>query len=235
MSRLLGFDAESHLLWIEDLGDQGDLMDIYRKRKPTAKECEELTDYLLDLHRMAVAESARGALENRAMRELNHEHQYNFPLRSSNGSNLGAITPGLASIAGRLKTDERYCFCFCIAQLGRAYLGEGRALLHGDFSPGSWLGTEKGVAVLDPEFCFLGPAECDLGVILAHLVLAGSTELWASVAERYAGEADWTLARAFAGAKLMRRLIGVAQLPLAADLRMKREWLEQSREMVCAI
>lgn len=167
------------------------------------------------------------------MRALNHENQYDIPLRRSNGLHLDGITPGLAAIADGLKTDEEYCAR--VAQLGWVYLGEGKTLLHGDFFPGSWLSTERGVAVIDPEFCFLGPAEYDLGVFLAHLALAGSTQLWPGVAERYVGEADWALARAFAGAEMMRRLIGVAQLALAADLKMKREWLEQSREMVGAI
>lgn len=182
MPRLLGFDAESHLLWIEDMGDQGDLMDIYRTRKLAAEECMELTDYLSDLHRIAVAESARGAFENRAMRALNYEHQYDIPLRRSNGLHLDGITPGLAAIAGRLKADEEYCAR--VAQLGRAYLGEGKTLLHGGFFPGSWLSTERGVAVIDPEFCFLGPAEYDLGVFLAHLALGGQHSFgraWPSV------------------------------------------------------
>jgi 5-methylthioribose kinase len=119
--------------------------------------------------------------------------------------------------------------------LGRGYRADGAALVHGDFFPGSWLRSERGITLIDPEFCFLGSAEYDLGVFLAHLELTGSRSHWAIVQERYGGNVDWTLTRAFAGAELMRRLIGVAQLPLAADLKQKSAWLEQSRDLVCAV
>jgi len=167
------------------------------------------------------------------MRVLNHEHQYDFPLRTYNGLELDKITAGLAARAELLKTDKK-----CgdqVAQLGTAYLADGAALVHGDFFPGSWLRSSRGVAIIDPEFCFLGAAEYDLGVFLAHLELTGARKHWALVKERYTGKIDWTLAGAFAGAELMRRLIGVAQLPLTADLKQKSAWLDQSRELLCAL
>ena len=43
---------------------------------------------------------------------------------------------------------------------------------------------------------------------------------------------DHTLATRFAGVEIMRRLIGVAQLPLVATRDDKRKWLERSRELI---
>ena len=112
-------------------------------------------------------------------------------------------------------------------------MADGATLLHGDFFPGSWLRTPLGLAAIDPEFCFLGPAEYDLGVLMAHFLFTDHEALLPVFRAMYGGRCDWRLAEAFAGAELMRRVIGVAQLPLQADLERKRDWLEQSRELVC--
>jgi len=208
MPQLLGFDEESHLLRLEDLGDCS-------SEVLTEAAVIELTAYLVALHSIEVE-----AFPNRAMRALNHEHQYEFPLRSDNGL-------GFEELASPLLADIEYCAK--VRALGQRYLADGKALLHGDFFPGSWLNT----AVIDPEFCYLGDAEYDLGVFLAHLELIGSGEFWQTVMTQYSSPADWTLAKHYAGAEIMRRLIGVAQLPLKADFEKKRQWLELSRELVC--
>jgi hypothetical protein len=48
----------------------------------------------------------------------------------------------------------------------------------------------------------------------------------------YGGTADWKLADRFSGTELMRRLIGVAQLPVRGGLEQKRQWLELSRSLL---
>jgi 5-methylthioribose kinase len=93
--------------------------------------------------------------------------------------------------------------------------------------------------VIDPEFSFRGHAEFDLGVLLAHLHLADQPKVLRDAAlARYrpAPGAIFSLARTeqFAGVEIMRRLIGVAQLPLgtAHDLARKTALLEESRRLV---
>ena len=59
------------------------------------------------------------------------------------------------------------------------------------------------------------------------------------IAAAYARPVEPRLLAGFAGAELMRRLLGVAQLPLAptapeADLQRKRAWLELSHRWVTA-
>ena len=50
---------------------------------------------------------------------------------------------------------------------------EGSSLIHGDLFPGSLLQTGSGeLRVIDPEFCFCGDPEFDIGVFYAHLLLS---------------------------------------------------------------
>ena len=92
--------------------------------------------------------------------------------------------------------------------------------MHGDYFPGSWLRTSGGICIIDPEFCFLGTAAFDVGVMLGHLFLARQTAalregfLGLYAASAPGGAEVGRLARRFAGVEIMRRLIGVAQLPL---------------------
>ncbi len=231
MPKLLGFDSTARLLCFADLGERADMTGLYLGGSLAEDDCRRLTVYLSDLHEVHVPAEDVDILRNRSMRSLNHEHQYDFPLTGNNGLDLDRITPGLADEAGNLMLDEEYCAI--VADLGRRYLADGPMLVHGDFFPGSWLQTDHGPAVIDTEFSFLGCREYDLGVFLAHLVLISSQSLWCLVERDYAGDVDWELVRRFAGAEIMRRLIGVAQLPVPADLALKREWLKISRRLVC--
>jgi 5-methylthioribose kinase len=125
-----------------------------------------------------------------------------------------------------------------VESLGECYLhGPPRALLHGDFFPGSWLSDGASARVIDPEFCFAGEPAFDYGVMAAHLILGGH---WA--AARRTGAAadaaghDARLAGAFAGVEVMRRLIGVAQLPrLGRSLADKAALLQASRRLVLGL
>ena len=75
-----------------------------------------------------------------------------------------------------------------------------------------------GTNVIDPEFGFLGQPEFDLGVMLAHLKLAQQeTAVQQQVLNQYQAPADFkpALLRAFIGTEILRRLIGLAQLPLS--------------------
>ena len=173
------------------------------------------------------------------MRALNHEHIFALPLRAQNGLDLDAYTrtPGLAKAAESLKSDAAYCRV--VAELGERYLhGEGNALLHGDFFPGSFLQTERGVRVIDPEFCFCGEAEFDVGVFIAHLLLADepadrAEDAMARYGDLAGNPFSRERARQYAGVEIMRRLIGVAQIPtLAANLNRKTALLAQSRRLV---
>jgi 5-methylthioribose kinase len=153
------------------------------------------------------------------MRALNHLHVFDLPFRPDNGLDLDAVLPGLAAVARALHTDAG--LLRRIHALGERYLTDGPTLLHGDFYPGSWLNTERGVRVIDPEFAFCGPASFDWGVLIAHLLLTDQPHARVeAVAARAPQEA-----LGFAGVEVLRRLLGVAQLPLTADLDTRRAWV----------
>ena len=241
MPWLLWTDDEARTVALEDLGAASDFFPLYAREIALPEQTlVDLVAYLSALHPLAPVDGrTRESLANHEMRALNHEHIFALPLRLKNGLDLDAYTGtvGLTAAATSLKEDADYVQI--ATELGERYLhGSGSSLLHGDFFPGSCLQTSAGVRVIDPEFCFCGDAEFDLGVFAAHLLLAGEP---AARAERALAlyQADATtgispaLARRYAGVEIMRRLLGVAQIPtLRADLAQKTRWLQLSRQLV---
>jgi 5-methylthioribose kinase len=242
MPALLDADDDARIVVLEDLGAARDFTNLYAGAVLSRTECGTLADYLLTIHRCGMPRAERDVFANREMRALNHEHIFALPLREENGLALDAITPGLQAVADVLKRDRAYVER--VRALGERYLADGDALVHGDFFPGSWLrvlddggsvAEGNGVAVIDPEFCFLGGGEFDFGVMLGHLALASQPsdvigQVECAVPRGY----DVHAVRQFAGVEIMRRLVGVAQLPLAASLAVKRRLLDESRRLVLA-
>jgi 5-methylthioribose kinase len=233
MPRLLAFDEDNRVALLEDLGEAADFTDVYHNARIEDSVMNDLWDWLSALHALRLDTRAMPLLENRAMRELNHAHIFDIPLQHDNGLDLDAITPGLAERAAALQADDAYCAR--VRAYGARYLENGTTLLHGDYYPGSWLKHPDGVKIIDPEFGFFGPAEFDCGVFIAHLHLAGfALEAVDAAARHYRPPDDFSEddARVYAGIEIMRRLIGVAQLPLSAHLARKSQLLELSRELV---
>ncbi len=229
MPALLGQDRDSGILALEDLDEAQDFTGLYRGDRFSESDLEALVSFLAELHR-PFAEWER-LFENREMRALNHEHIFRLPLVPENGLDLDRITPGLNAAARELKEDEAYVAR--VRQLGALYLEDGPSLVHGDFFPGSWLRTAGGIRVIDPEFCFLGNAAFDVGVLRAHLHLSRQPELAEKAVALYRASADFVAtANGFAGAEIMRRLIGVAQLPLEAGLDEKSDLLALSKHLI---
>jgi 5-methylthioribose kinase len=90
------------------------------------------------------------------------------------------------------------------------------------------------VRIIDPEFCFLGAPEFDCGILAAHLALGCCAPAAVEVVTAHAHARRLDLARvaAYAGVEIMRRLIGVAQLPLSYGLDRKRMLLRHSRRLI---
>jgi 5-methylthioribose kinase len=232
MPAVLDVDAENHVLALEDVGRGGDFTTVYADAAIPAATVAALLEWLERLATVAVAADRRALFANRAMRSLNHEHMFRFPLLEANGLDLDAITPGLKDAARELSADRAYCDA--VATLGHRYLADGVTLVHGDYFPGSWLNAGGAIRVIDPEFCFLGDAEFDCGILAAHLLLAGCGAglLDMVVQSARARRLDRALVGGYAGVEIMRRLIGVAQLPLTAGAQRKKELLHHSRRLV---
>ena len=232
MPGVLSLDADNRVLAIEDLGDGGDFTSIYAGAALPIAALAELLAWLERLAALVVRPEERGVFANRAMRALNHEHMFRFPLAADNGLDLDAMTSGLGETVRSLTADRAYGDA--VTELGHRYLADRCTLAHGDYFPGSWLKTAGGVRVIDPEFCFLGDAEFDCGILAAHLLLAeaGADRMAMVAAAVAARRLDAILVAGYAGVEIMRRLIGVAQLPLRCGLDRKRALLQHSRRLV---
>jgi len=231
---LLHEDAESHILIVEDLGVGSDLTYLYRDGS-TLEEgiLANLLHYLSALHKNFTRQQCAFSIENRGMRELNAEHIFRFPFNADNGLNLDDITPGLAELGRQTREDS--ALMKQIAALELRYLQNGNTLLHGDFYPGSMIHTDEGIKVIDAEFCFFGDAEFDLGVLRAHLLMARQPEsTLATIPRLYEKPAGFseTLYQQYTGIEIIRRLLGLAQLPIQLELAEKEALLEKARAML---
>jgi 5-methylthioribose kinase len=238
MPRLLEFDEKAALLVMEDLFAAEPLIDCYQgSRQFSQRQLNELAKYTFALHSLVVPANERDGFRNTAMRRLSHEHIFDFPLRDDGALSemLERITPGLDHVAADLRQDRKYCDI--VRTLGDRYLQQdGPSLIHGDLFPGSLLQTGTGeLRIIDPEFCFCGDPEFDIGVFYAHLLLSGHGEdalTWWLKDALQGHEYSDSLVFQYAGVEIMRRILGVAQLPVRASLEAKRRLLEQSRAMV---
>lgn len=233
MPRLIGADPEARVLLLEDLPGARDMTDLYGPDGAISPaEIGELADYLRILHG-ATRDAADADLANRAMRSLNHEHIFVIPLDPGNGLDLAPLEAGLPQAAERLAADPAYREA--VAALGERYLGDGPCLVHGDYFPGSWLRSDVGLRIIDPEFGFFGDPEIDVGFGLAHLALSARPAreardwLEAYAKGRDAPPLDRAEVARYAAVEVMRRLIGVAQLPIPAGRGDRVDLVERSR------
>jgi 5-methylthioribose kinase len=241
---LLGHDHANHLLCFEDLGTGLDFTHLYPQEMDTQNpaappnapsELEAVLANLLGwLSQLHQQQPPTNFPSNIAMRELNHEHIFVLPFTANNGfTEPGQVASWQSELLKDTQVIQR------IQVLGELYLGStdtqlqaSRALLHGDFYPGSWLqaNTEPTQAhIIDPEFGFVGPAEFDLGVFSAHLTFTGwSTSAQQALLQTYQPPTNFNpiLAAQYGAIEIMRRLLGVAKLPMQASAATQNAWLE---------
>ena len=248
MPKMIHYDQGTNIMCLEDLGGGADMTAGYKNASGSvvsnnnnvfnAEHRQTLMKWLSSLHSIDLSTSGKqDAFVNMEMRKLNATHIFDLPLAPDNGIDLDGFTPGLQKVAagdyvGNTKLMDQS------KRLGDIYLGKTNSisprLLHGDYYPGSFLSNEEtGVKIIDPEFAFYGPGEFDLGVFVAHCCFCGVSldEIEKALAS-YGRPYNRRLTMAFAGIELLRRLLGVAQLPLPADttLAVKGQWLKQGKE-----
>ncbi|MEZ7498151.1 aminoglycoside phosphotransferase [Flavobacterium sp. Arc3] len=234
MPKLLGIDAVNNLIALEDLGKSNDYTVLYDlKQKMQVGELQQLVNYLNGLHQSFQKTVIDDELANTEMRTLNYEHIFEYPFREENGFDLDQVQEGLQAVAKPYKKDLE--LKYKIERLGSLYLSKGKYLLQGDFYPGSWLKAADGIKIIDPEFCFYGLREFDLGVFIAHMYLTQQKEsAIAFIKENYYSfeELNTTILNGFIGTEIMRRLIGLAQLPLKMELKTKEDLLAFARVLI---
>lgn len=228
--KVLAYFPESHLLILEDLGMSCDFSFLYLGKNTLAPETmSSLADYLNALHGLEIKDFP----DNSAMKILNHEHIFNFPFAEENGFDLDSVQPGLQEVSLVYKRDEE--LKDALTKLGDRYLSIGNTLLQGDFYPGSWLKVDDGLKIIDPEFGFVGDKEFDLGVLFAHFDLSQQPEsLKEEFLNKYKHPFSPVLLNQYHGVEILRRLIGIAQLPVSLSLDQKKSLLEKARKLVIA-
>lgn len=192
---VIGFDPESHVLAMEDLGEASDLTAIYATGSIKKETLNSIASYIREVQQAPTD----GVALNLDLRKLNHQHVFVLPFQSGIG-----FEPNPALYVR-------------IAELGDRYLSKGQTLVHGDLYPGSILDVRRGLKVIDPEFSFVGPFEWDAAVFTAHLFMArvpmDTIRQFRAMIPMPAqfSTADFS---GFVGIEILRRIKGLAKLPL---------------------
>ena len=233
MPAFLFADEPAYFLGMSDLGEGNDFSTVYSGDRFSPEEFSQLLKFLLTLHTAFRGRQNERDFSNHALRRFNHGHIFVVPMDPANGLDLDGITLGLAALATELHKDSDYRAK--VEEMGRYYLEDGDTLIHGDFFPGSYLRTANGLRVIDPEFCCFGRAEVELGIFIGHMLLAqqeGASILAFLTGYQSAAPLAIDPVLRLAGVEIMRRLIGVAQLPVTLDLEGKSRLLAKSRKLV---
>ena len=235
--KLLGWNQPNYLLALEDLGETADFLPLYERDSVLQKAAlKALIEFITHLHHYNFSDrDIKTFPDNLPLRRLNHEHIFHFPYLEENGFDLDTVQEGLQQLAMTYKTD--HALKSKITALGELYLQPGPRLIHGDYYPGSWLKVSSGVKIIDPEFAFFGLAEFDIAVAIAHFRMAGQED---AIINQFLAEYPFPrefnpqLCYAFSGVETMRRIIGIAQLPLTLSLDEKAALLKEAKALILA-
>ena len=213
---------------MEDLGEGRDFESIYSQKSDciSNSEIEYLIKYLKELHNLNIPQDL--AFKNKEMRQLNYDYIFKLPFDESiNAIDLDTVTPGLQDLSLNYRN---HVSAGAAKVLGEVYWEDSSCLIHGDFYPKSWMKTEDGLYIIDPEFGFLGRPEIDLGFFLAHMLFGGQFERTFKLVKNHYGDFDEHLVAQFCAVEVLRRILFVAQLPIRNDLNWKKNLLDMCTE-----
>ena len=226
--KIIGYVKDHFFMMLEDLGISDDFLDIYIKRKINKTSIIKLTRILKDIHLCNYDDSYP---LNNELKKLNHQHIFVLPLMKNNGFSLNSVQPGLEILANTFINKENLKNKSLV--IGEKYLKKGKTLLHGDFYPGSWMQNDNKIFVIDPEFSFVGDLEFDLGVFIAHIIIATQNKKYLNeIISYYSNSVNKDLVSNYAGIEIIRRLIGLAQLPTNLTLKEKELLLKLSEHLL---
>ena len=226
--KIINYTKEGFFMIIEDLGVSEDYSSIYKKRKIDKASIIKLAKILKDIH--SCKYNVKYPL-NSELKKLNHQHIFILPFIIENGFSLDSVQPGLENLAHSFINNEFLKNKSII--IGDRYLKKGSTLLHGDFYPGSWIQNDKEIFIIDPEFSFIGDSEFDLGVFIAHVIITTLEEKYLNdIINYYSRSVDRELVKHYTGFEVIRRIIGLAQLPINLSLDEKEKLLKFSKNLL---
>ena len=225
--KVLKFDPKNYILFLEDLGTCEDLTSIYQSTIIPKDFIDKLIMGLNYIHKQKISKVYP---ENKLLRKLNHQHIFILPF-IENDFPLDHVQKGLNELAKPFKTNK--ILFKKISEAGKIYMEKGDTLLHGDYYPGSWIQLDKRLCIIDPEFSFLGPKEFDLGVMAAHIILTtGQRSFFDLTIKNYQGKINVNMTKIYCGIEIIRRLIGLAQLPIKRTLKQKKNLLNLANNLI---
>jgi 5-methylthioribose kinase len=202
---------------------------LYQKQKRLSDtELTQLVSFLNELHAIPL-QQVQNFSTNLELRSLNHQHIFVYPFLENNGMDLNKVQPDLQEVAMPYKTNTT--FRNKATELGKLYVAPGKNLLHGDYYPGSWLRTKGQLKIIDPEFSFVGRNEFEVGIFIGHLKMSEATDEQITFVHNHyhsGNQFNWNLCYQFAGIEMMRRIIGLAQLPFDLTVQKKEQLLKEA-------
>ena len=222
----IDFIKKDLILLIEDLGQCRDMSYLYSSKNINLDHFNSLIYILESIHKTKV----NSFPSNYSLKELNHEHIFVLPFQK-NDFQLDDIQSGLKKLSTYITNDSN--INDVAKRIGDMYLKVGNTLLHGDYYPGSWMQKDDNVYVIDPEFSHLGFKEFDLGVMAAHLTMITESEDYLNkIIKAYSENIDKSIFYKVSGIEIIRRIIGLAQLPLDMSLNAKEKLLNIAKKMI---
>ena len=222
----IDFIKKDLILLIEDLGQCRDMSYLYSSKNINLDHFNSLIYILESIHKTKV----NSFPSNYSLKELNHEHIFVLPFQK-NDFQLDDIQSGLKKLSTYITNDSN--INDVVKRIGDMYLKVGNTLLHGDYYPGSWMQKNDNVYVIDPEFSHLGFKEFDLGVMAAHLTMITESEDYLNkIIKAYSENIDKSIFYKVSGIEIIRRIIGLAQLPLDMSLNAKEKLLNIAKKMI---
>tara|TARA_B100000768_G_C11239531_1_gene358839 strand:+ start:92 stop:1063 length:972 start_codon:yes stop_codon:yes gene_type:complete len=226
--KIISYVKENFFMILEDLGEFDDYTSIYRNRSINEETIIRLTRMLKDIH------STKTNLNyplNIDLKKLNYQHIFVLPFIKQNGFSLDSVHKGLNQLAIPLIDNKALQNKSLL--IGKRYLTKGKTLLHGDFYPGSWIKSQNKIFIIDPEFSFLGDLEFDLGVFIAHIIMTTQKQNYLKIIiDYYSKSVDEKLVADYACIEIIRRLIGLAQLPINLTLDEKEKLLKFANNLL---
>ena len=221
---VLLYNENNKILILKDLVNSKDMLGIYNSNVLDENSIIKIVKILEGIH------STKIKIDyplNYELRKLNHEHIFMIPYSKDN-----IIEEGLKEVFEDLVNDKEYIKA--VKLLSDKYLEKGDSLLHGDYYPGSWLKNDKNeIFVIDPEFSYIGLREFDLGVMGAHLIIkTGDLNIISRIKNYYPSKIKINLMRQFAGVEIIRRIIGVAKLPIYRSINEKIHLIKIAKSLV---
>lgn len=220
------FDERERVLVLEDLGDAAPLSAALARGPASASEVAavacSLGTFLGAVHAGTRGRSLAGRFENDAMRRLHGDHIFQLPYRP----NEFTLSPAVAARADALRRDAALIETIDAAY--ERYLRPDGALIHADVQPDNVLLTPRGPRLLDAEIAHVGDPAFDVGILVAHLLLAAVAhgdessapigETWSAYARAHGGRGlpRFRDVARYAGIELLRRTIGAARVAAVA-------------------